>query len=703
MSDTSKIIGGDLSANVASLQLGSSLLVFFKPVYSRPVLKVKNQATPLKEDSNLIAIRGFIENSTDDSIKTRLTTFLNTIEKFKIEVGTASETSTNNNVVVSYFLITDEESSNDEDSSIKATWTEVGASKDSLDNEFIFRISGSKITKPGILRLRAHFKGAPNLSSLDSLEIPVLNESDSTVQVPTILSTIANKNQFDINVQSPSLPQSPLSVLFKGIVDSTNRISFNDYKKYVDLIFCKGEDAQGGYFNQTHQKRFLPFNDTDNYRVLKAATESFLMLQSGVCGSLEKWSEGENDEVQGVGKLKPMLLSKKINVAASDDESIHRLWKDYLVREDGIMILPFLYLIRQKFSDLNFTTTWIDNQIENECCKKDVNSSILAAECFELTRQRLQYPLFLELLWSYWQEEGMLVQTMNAISMRFQNMKSGSRDPLSEMEISHLRPLNNVLWGYIQDQQHLLSVKRRAYEYDHHYGITLQGKAVSTLNSADSRVRFIGAFHTLLNTTAKYYVESANKLVEPDTFPILNALRDVHFIIAEGMHNQYGDLPTTARQEMLIQQWILAQPEFGQFLPGRSAIPFTEPWMDRVAAMNRLQGWSDTSPMHFDNLAKFGEQILLSIRFADWSSQSRSADEATLWAKFFRSQIQGYIHSYKAATGVDLNALQVGTEVDSQAPAVHLVKRTKVAQNGNIPQPRQNGVPVKRTIDKESY
>ena len=94
----------------------------------------------------------------------------------------------------------------------------------------------------------------------------------------------------------------------------------------------------------------------------------------------------------------------------------------------------------------------------------------------------------------------MLVQTMNAISRRFQNVRApGDRDPLAHLEIDPLRPLNNLLWGYIQDEQNRLTVKRRAYEYDHHYGLTLYGKAVPTLRPADSRSKFLEAFHNLLH------------------------------------------------------------------------------------------------------------------------------------------------------------------------------------------------------------
>ena len=93
---------------------------------------------------------------------------------------------------------------------------------------------------------------------------------------------------------------------------------------------------------------------------------------------------------------------------------------------------------------------------------------------------RTDTPCLLELIWSYWHEEGMLVQAVNTLTRRFQNLRApGDRDPLAHFELDPLRPLNNILWGYIQDEQHRLSLNRRAYEYDHHYGMTLIGRAAA--------------------------------------------------------------------------------------------------------------------------------------------------------------------------------------------------------------------------------
>ena len=50
-------------------------------------------------------------------------------------------------------------------------------------------------------------------------------------------------------------------------------------------------------------------------------------------------------------------------------------------------------------------------------------------------------------------------------------------------------------------------MQRRAYEYDHHYGLTIYGKAVPPTASADSRSKFIEGFHNLLQRASQLYKE----------------------------------------------------------------------------------------------------------------------------------------------------------------------------------------------------
>jgi hypothetical protein len=132
-----------------------------------------------------------------------------------------------------------------------------------------------------------------------------------------------------------------------------------------------------------------------------------------------------------------------------------------------------------------------------------------------------------------------------------------------------------------------------------------------------------------------------------------------------------------ARQEMLMQEWILARPEMREFLPTRVMVAYAEPWMDRVDAMKKIQGWTETSVYHFRDLGVFGEQLLLSIRFGAWSN-AFNAEQGANWARFWRSESQGYLHAYRAVTGVDLTADPTHVEhaqLRSLPPSVHLQRR----------------------------
>ena len=151
----------------------------------------------------------------------------------------------------------------------------------------------------------------------------------------------------------------------------------------------------------------------------------------------------------------------------------------------------------------------------------------------------------------------------------------------------------------------------------------------------------------------------------------MNALKEVHLVLGEGAHNEYGSLPWTARHEMLQQQWILARPELREFLPTRVMVAYPERWMDRVDAMKTLQGWTDVNVTHFRNLAVLGEPTLLSIRFGHWSAVNDPVRAAN-WARYWRPEIQGYVHAYRAVTGVDLVH---GGSQRFLPPSIHLQNR----------------------------
>jgi hypothetical protein len=442
--------------------------------------------------------------------------------------------------------------------------------------------------------------------------------------------------------------------LWSVIRRAHNAISFDRYMDFMNWIFCGEFKPHGDYsdrLNFVNARRFLPFTDTDAYRNIKAATEAFLMA---------------NACVHDTAKNELSYITDHVAINKADLTDPDKLFDKYVVGHDKM--LPYLAVIRAKLND--------ERVKDNDIGDIDIGVPSHSADaCYGILRKKLEYPCLLELIWSYWNEEGMLIQTMNVITRRFQNMRGSlANDPLANLEIDPLRPLNNLIWGWVQDEQHRLSVVRRNYEYDHHYGLRLAGKAVDNIRTADSRSKFLEAFHTLLSILAAFYKRDDDTTMVADGFPVLNALKEAHLILSQGAHNQFGDLPTTARIEMLMQQWILARPEFREFIPTRIMVAYPEPWMDRVDAMKKLQGWTDTSILHFRNLAIFGEQIILGVRYSNWNSVYEPV-HAVNWARYWRSQVQGYLHAYRSVTGVDLSIDVTNARIDATMPSALLVKR----------------------------
>ena len=521
-----------------------------------------------------------------------------------------------------------------------------------------------------------HVQEGPALAALKDLMDRFENDKRSLdenfLYAPTTNVTLTEVPKPQVTVQMRRAFGDPTDdqALWTAIRKSTNALSFNNYDKFMEVVLCGGDPADLNLDSPEKIAKFrrerdpikhrlrLPFPDTDAYRQLKVATEVFVMLNCGVFVDHPDFSDDPKDRGDE---------SRRYYRALGPGE-IERIWKDLTetIHTDGLGLaktLPYLAIIRRKLSDVA-----VVHRKHSELLQEEE----WATECMAILMRKLTHPCLLELIWSYWHEEGMLAQTMNAITWRFQNRHSpGERDPLAMLEIDPLRPLNNFIWGYIQDEQHRLTVPRRAYEYDHHYGLNLVGKAVPSVRGADTRSRFLEGFHNLLFLCSIFYKEDDDTTVVADGFPILNALKEVHLLLTQGAHNQYGDLPWTARQEMLMQEWLLARPEFREYLPSRIMVDYPEPWMDRVETMKTLQGWSNTSILHFRDLGIFGEQILLGIRFGAWPSVIEPQFAAN-WARYWRPEIQGYYHAYRAATGVDLTE-----RVDATAPSLLLLQRLR--------------------------
>lgn len=443
--------------------------------------------------------------------------------------------------------------------------------------------------------------------------------------------------------------------LWVAIRNRTSALDFTRYQRFIDICFCGNEldisadpNLLGGRPQGTlvdlanfPTGRQLSILGPHAYTILKLATEVFLTLECGIVI--------RDGSVIDIEKERIRLEDPSANI----EQLVSRL-RNYLISFDSNpVVLPYL-----------------DRIVGNLVSLDRNNIREVLPYCFGILQHRLTAPSLLELIWSYWHEEGMLIQTMHAVGLRFQNRRSSRRDPLVELELDPLRPLNNLIWGFVQDEHNRLTVPRRAFEYHHHYGLSLVGRATAGVIPAGDRSRFIEAFHNLLHRTALFYREDADTTVIAEAFPLLNALKEVHLLLAEGAHNQFGDLPWTARIEMLTMQWLLARPEMREFLRGRYMVPYQEGGMGAVDSMKRLQGWTDTTITHFHELAVTGERILLSIRYGDWVDIENIQEQAKNWARYWKPEIQRYIHGYQAVTGVDLMA----DVVDSRDASIRFIQ-----------------------------
>ena len=417
--------------------------------------------------------------------------------------------------------------------------------------------------------------GSPPTPTPDSATLPV--------QLAAAPTSAGPDGSLPVSLQRTAMIPTSDQVLWAIIRNRTNAVGFKNYSTFIDDIMCGDQLVD-------HARRVrgvtTVFRGVDAYELLRVATDAFLMHEVGVvdqAGAVRK-------DFKGKATLEPTDSTLESIEQVSQNPTLDRSFgpteeqrlgrhitlpqlqlmrKDYyesLNGEINTVALPYLTLIRDRLSDIPL---------------KPATETPL--NCYGILKSHLLGPLAIELIWSYWNEEGMLVQTLLAILARFENRKiRAGTDPLARFDLDPLRPLSNLLWGWIQDEYRRLTVRRRALEYDHEYGFKLLGRAAPTEERVDSRSKFLESFHNLLFLAHVFYKEDDDTTVIADGFPVLNALRETHLLLAEGAHNQFGDLPSTARAEMLIMQWLLARPEMRDFLGGRTMVPYEEDWMDRV-------------------------------------------------------------------------------------------------------------------------
>jgi hypothetical protein len=306
-----------------------------------------------------------------------------------------------------------------------------------------------------------------------------------------------------VSLQRTAMVETADQALWVIIRNRTNAIGFNSFRPFIDSVLASEPVVRG-------QPRGLSFRGPDAYNLLKFSTDAYLLQEVGVLdpfGVVQAGFLKPGDPRIGAGLLDPDLAMDSIDEQFNDPalaeairlqekarlgrsvnaNDIRRLRDAYYVRLteelNGSPVLPYLKIIRDRLSDIPL---------------KSPGETPLTS--YGILRSHLTAPLAIELIWSYWHEEGWLAQTLNAVLARFQNRQlgDGRPNPLARFDIDPLRPLGNLFWGWVQDEVHRLSVRRRHYEYLQEYGLPLIGRAIPDIQPADTRSKFIEAFHNLL-------------------------------------------------------------------------------------------------------------------------------------------------------------------------------------------------------------
>jgi len=166
---------------------------------------------------------------------------------------------------------------------------------------------------------------------------------------------------------------------------------------------------------------------------------------------------------------------------------------------------------------------------------RERSAAVLRGEFFSIACRR---PSLVELIWSYWHEEG------NAGSNHERDRQTLSEivavragDPLTDLAFDPLRPLSNLLWGYVHDDRNRLTVEDRSSEYANAYGTDLDWPQHEGRGAGPTTAQNLSPRSTICSPcTARLLPRGRRHHRQgPTAFPLLNALKDVHLILADGL------------------------------------------------------------------------------------------------------------------------------------------------------------------------
>ena len=229
-----------------------------------------------------------------------------------------------------------------------------------------------------------------------------------------------------VALRRASVPATHDVILWILIRASTENISFRKYQEFIGPLLCGDAPTPVPQGAQVDGRRpaspssiELPFPGVDAYRLLKVATEAFLKTRCGVHANTHDILAQVNEAEERTRAELPR-------------KTLEQMLRDYLelvpVRAGSPAVasaLPYLALIREKLPEIPLVRLAEAFPIEG-------GDPTCADEYVGIIAAKLRKPCFVELLWCFWIEQGLLVQTMNRISQRFMNIRGEGFGPPRE-------------------------------------------------------------------------------------------------------------------------------------------------------------------------------------------------------------------------------------------------------------------------------
>jgi hypothetical protein len=257
----------------------------------------------------------------------------------------------------------------------------------------------------------------------------------------------------------------------------------------------------------------------------------------------------------------------------------------------------------------------------------------------------------IEPIWSFWLDAARLARITTDFSARQIDAPTrGSARRIPKLDLP--QPLITALTTWFNDHRDGTRASAREANYRAHYDLRLPGA-----NGKLKPSQFLDDFHAVLVAAVRHQATPGSSHMST----LLFLLRRLHIgmshtasLIVDGVptsevFQRLGESLSLGRSDLLVAQWLLANPAIVAAVRGLILVPYPEQWMPPLDRLRQLTDTLDSLNFFYHDLAVTSESLLLSIRFGNWIQPDRAA--AANWATFWQDDIARYLVAYEELTG----------------------------------------------------